>query len=298
MALIECDRLTHIYLKDTPMETVALREVTLAIDEGEFVALLGPTGSGKSTLVQHFNALLRPTSGGVRVGGVDLADPRADLKRIRQQVGLLFQYPEHQLFEETVYADVAFGPHNMGLPEDEIAARVRDALAAVGLNPDEVGPRSPFSLSGGEMRRVATAGVLAMSPRMLVLDEPAAGLDPRGKREILGQIQSLHAQRGITVVFITHDMDEAAELAQRVIVLDQGRVVIDGPARTVFARAEELTTLGLGLPGVTDLVRRLRGRGLPVREDVLTFEEARTAIREALERGFGVPRNSRGEFLG
>jgi len=282
MAFIECEALGHIYLRGTPMETVALREVTLRIDEGEFVALIGPTGSGKSTLVQHFNALLRPTSGTVRVGGVDLSAPKADLQAVRRQVGMLFQYPEHQLFEETVAEDVAFGPRNLGLPEDEVQARVAEALRAVGLDPAVFGPRSPFSLSGGEMRRVAAAGVLAMSPRVLVLDEPAAGLDPRGKAEILGHFRALHSQRGTTIVLITHDMDDAAALATRVIVLDQGRVVMDGPVREVFARADDLHALGLGVPAVTDLVRHLRARGLPVREDVLTAEEARTAIREAL----------------
>jgi len=282
MAFIECDALTHVYLKDTPMETVALRDVTLRIDEGEFVALLGPTGSGKSTLVQHFNALLRPTAGTVRIGGVDLAASAADLQAVRRQVGLLFQYPEHQLFEETVAEDVAFGPRNMGLGAEEVRARVADALRAVGLDPATFGPRSPFSLSGGEMRRVAAAGVLAMSPKVLVLDEPAAGLDPRGKAEILGHFRALHAERGITVVLITHDMDEAAALARRVVVLDQGRVVMDGPVREIFGRAEQLTALGLGVPAVTDLVNRLRARGLPVREDALTADEARLAIREAL----------------
>lgn len=282
MAFIECDRLTHVYLKNTPMETVALRDVTLAIDEGEFVAIIGPTGSGKSTLVQHFNALLRPTSGSVRVAGQNLSDPKADLKRIRQQVGLLFQYPEHQLFEESVFEDVAFGPRNMGLDPDEVKTRVQGALAAVGLDPAAFGPRSPFALSGGEMRRVAVAGVLAMSPKVLVLDEPAAGLDPRGKAEILGRFRSLHAQRGITVVLITHDMDEAAALAQRVIVLDEGRVVMDGLARAVFTRADDLARLGLTVPTATSVVRRLRGLGLRIRDDVLTADEARTAIREAL----------------
>lgn len=281
MAFIECEHLTHIYLKDTPMETLALQDVNLSIDEGEFVALIGPTGSGKSTLVQHFNRLLRPTSGTVRVAGIDLADPRADVKRLRRQVGLLFQYPEHQLFEETVSEDVAFGPRNMGLPPEEVAARVAAALEAVGLDPATFGPRSPFSLSGGEMRRVATAGVLAMSPTVLILDEPVAGLDPRGKTEMLARIQALHA-RGITVVLITHSMDEAAQLSQRVVVLDRGRVAMDGPVREIFTRAEELSRLGLSVPAVSDLVRRLRRRGIPVREDVFTFDDARLAIREAL----------------
>jgi len=282
MAFIECEALSHVYLKGTPMETVALREVTLRIDEGEFVALIGPTGSGKSTLVQHFNALLRPTSGTIRVGGVDLTAPKADLQAVRRQVGLLFQYPEQQLFEETVAEDVAFGPRNLGLAEEEVQTRVADALRAVGLDPAVFGPRSPFSLSGGEMRRVAAAGVLAMSPKVLVLDEPAAGLDPRGKAEILGHFRALHAERGITVILITHNMDEAAQLAKRVVVLDQGRVVLDGPAREIFARGDALEALGLGVPAVTDLVRRLRARGLPVREDALTADEARAAIREAL----------------
>lgn len=294
MALIECRDLTHVYLKDTPMATVALREVTLRIDEGEFVAILGPTGSGKSTLVQHFNALLRPTSGTVRVGGVDLADRAVDLRAIRQQVGLLFQYPEHQLFEETVFEDVAFGPRNMDLDPETIRARVEQALRSVGLDPAVFGPRSPFSLSGGEMRRVALAGILAMAPKVLVLDEPAAGLDPGGKAEILGLFRALHAERGITIVLITHSMDEAAALAQRVIVLDQGRVVMDGPVREVFTRADQLVHLGLGVPAVADLARRLRQRGLAVREDILTVDEARLAIREALAGAPGSPRESPG----
>jgi energy-coupling factor transport system ATP-binding protein len=282
MAFIEVDGLTHVYLRGTPMETTAVRDVTLRIDEGEFIALIGPTGSGKSTLVQHFNALLKPTAGSVRVARRDLSDPKTDLRAVRHQVGLLFQYAEYQLFEETVDEDVAFGPRNMGLPQDEVKERVRAALQAVGLDPAVFGPRSPFTLSGGEMRRVATAGVLAMQPKVLVLDEPAAGLDPRGKAEILGEIRSLHARGGITVVLITHSMDEAASLASRVVVMDQGRIVMDGPTREVFARGDELTAIGLGVPEVTTLAHALRARGVPVRANVFTFEEARAAIREAL----------------
>lgn len=282
MALIECDSLTHVYLQGTPMETVALRGVTLAIEQGELVGLIGPTGSGKSTLVQHFNALLKPTTGSVRVGGADLSHPRTDLKQIRQQVGLLFQYPEHQLFEETVYEDVAFGPRNLGLPEDEVKTRVEGALVAVGIEPGLFGRRSPFSLSGGEMRRVAIAGVLAMAPQVLILDEPTAGLDPRGKVEILRQIRTLHAQRGMTVILITHSMDEAAQMVQRLVVLHGGQVAMDGPVREIFARAEELVAIGLGVPTITDLLRRMRHRGIPVRPDALTPEEARMSIREAL----------------
>lgn len=282
MALIECESLTHVYLKGTPMETVALRGVTLSIAEGEFVGIIGPTGSGKSTLIQHFNGLLRPTEGTVRVTGVDVSDPHADLKHIRQQVGLLFQYPEHQLFEETVFEDVAFGPRNLDLDDDEVKERVSESLTLVGIDPDRFGHRSPFSLSGGEMRRVAIAGVLAMNPQVLVLDEPAAGLDPQGKIEILGRIRQLHADRGLTVVLITHSMDEAAQMVQRLLVLADGRIAMDGPVREVFRRAEELTTLGLGVPTITDLAYRLRRKGIPVRPDVITVEEARAAIREAL----------------
>lgn len=282
MALIECVDLTHVYLKGTPLETVALRGVTLSIDAGSFVGLLGPTGSGKSTLIQHFNALLRPTSGTVRVGGVDLSQPRADVRTVRRQVGLVFQYPEHQLFEETVFDDVAYGPRNLGLATPEVQDRVRDALRLVGVDPDAFGRRSPFSLSGGEMRRVAIAGVLAMQPQVLVLDEPAAGLDPQGKQEILGQIRTLHRERGLTVILITHSMDEAAQLVDRIVVMNRGQVAMDGPVRGIFRRADELASLGLGVPAITDLMLRLRRRGVAVRPDVLSLEEARAAILEAV----------------
>src|SRR3972149_1390071 len=265
MALIECERVSHVYLQGTPMETVGLSDVTLAIDEGDVVGLIGPTGSGKSTLVQHFNGLLKPTSGSVRVGGVDLAARGTDLKRIREQVGLLFQFPEYQLFEETVAADVAFGPRNLGLDAADVETRVEDGLRLVGLDPAVYGKRSPFSLSGGEMRRVAIAGVLAMRPKVLVLDEPAAGLDPRGKEDILGQIRALQQQRGLTVVLLTHSMDEAAQMARRLIVLHRGRVFLDGPVREVFERAADLRSIGLDLPAVPQLMQRLRLRGLAVR---------------------------------
>ena len=282
MALIECVDLTHVYLQGTPLEAVALRGVTLSIDAGTFVGLLGPTGSGKSTLIQHFNALLRPTSGTVRVAGIDLSQPRADVKTVRRKVGLVFQYPEHQLFEETVFDDVAYGPRNLGLAAQEIQDRVQDALRLVGVDPDAFGRRSPFSLSGGEMRRVAIAGVLAMQPQVLVLDEPAAGLDPQGKQEILGQIRTLHRERGLTVILITHSMDEAAQLVDRIVVMNGGQVAMDGPVRGIFRRADELASIGLGVPAITDLMLRLRRRGVAVRPDVLSLEEARAAILEAV----------------
>jgi len=261
---------------------VALQDVTLSVEAGEFVGIIGPTGSGKSTLIQHFNALLRPTGGALRVAGIDLANPRADVKTLRQQVGLVFQYPEHQLFEETVYDDVAYGPRNLRLNEDEVGERVVESLALVGVDPNRFGRRSPFSLSGGEMRRVAIAGVLAMRPRVLVLDEPAAGLDPKGKEEILGQIRALHQAQGLTVLLVTHSMDEAAQLVRRLVVLARGRVVMDGPVREIFRRAQDLAALGLGIPAIAELMLRLRGSGLQVSPDTLTVDEARAAIREAL----------------
>jgi len=287
--MIRCDHVTYVYGRGTPLEVQALTDVSLVIGAGELVGIIGATGSGKSTLVQHFNGLLRPTSGRVQVDDVDIHARHVDRRRIRQQIGLLFQYPEHQLFEETVLDDVAFGPRNLGLPEAEAQARARGALEQVGLPPDRFGPRSPFGLSGGEMRRAAIAGVLAMEPRMLILDEPAAGLDPRGRHDLMEHIRRLHARRGLTVALVTHSMDAVAQLCQRLLVLHQGRLVADGPTRAVFADVSRLDTVGLGLPQVTQLAGRLRDRGLAVRPDVLTVEEARVAIREALaRRGGGV----------
>ena len=280
--MIRCERVTYVYGRGTPLEVPALTEVSVAIGSGEIVGIIGATGSGKSTLVQTMNGLLRPTSGRVLLDDVDINAPRVDRRRVRQQVGLLFQYPEHQLFEETVLGDVAFGPRNLGLPEEEARDRARRALELAGLPPDRFGPRSPFELSGGEMRRAAIAGVLAMEPRMLILDEPTAGLDPLGRRDLLTYIRRLHSERGLTIVLITHSMDAVAQLCERLLVLDRGRLVADGPIRSVFADVSRLASLGLGLPQVTQLAQRLRERGLPVRPDVLTVEEARVAIREAL----------------
>ncbi len=277
--VIACEDVTYIYRRGTPMEAPALRGVSLAIRPGELVALIGPTGSGKSTLIQHFNGLLRPTAGTVRVAGHDLWAPRADRRRARQQVGLVFQFPEYQLFEETVRRDVAYGPGHLGLGEATVAERVDEALHLVGLDPAHFGERSPFTLSGGEMRRVALAGVLAMRPEVLVLDEPTAGLDPRGKEEILHRIEVLHRQ-GLTIVIITHSMDEVARLADRVIVLAEGRVVMAGSPAEIYRRDEDLRRVGLDLPQAALLVRALRARGLPV-ADALTIGEARAAILAA-----------------
>ena len=282
--MIRCERLTHVYGRGTPLATHALTDVSLTIDAGEVVGVIGATGSGKSTLVQHFNGLLRPTTGRVLLDGVDVNGRGTDRRRLRQQVGLLFQYPEQQLFEETVFADVAFGPRNQGLSEEEVRARVHQALEQVGLPPARFTSRSPFDLSGGEMRRAAIAGVLAMEPRMLILDEPTAGLDPQGRREILAHVGRLHSARGMTIVLITHSMDAVAQLCKRLVVLDGGRLVADGPTRAIFADPGSLAAIGLGVPQMTLLARRLRERGVPVRPDVLTVEEARAAILEALAR--------------
>jgi energy-coupling factor transport system ATP-binding protein len=281
--LIHCQDVRYTYMRGTPLETVGLAGVTLQVSPGEAVGIIGPTGSGKSTLVQHFIGLLRPTSGRVLVEGQDLWAPGADRRRVRQTIGLLFQFPEHQLFEETVRRDVAYGPRNLGLAAAEIAARVEAALREVGLDPTRFGERSPFSLSGGEMRRVALAGVLAMRPRVLVLDEPTAGLDPHGRRELLDRIQRLHRQ-GLTVVVVTHSMDDAVALARRIVVMHAGRVVMEGTPAEIFARGDDLVRLGLALPQAARVVRALRRRGVPV-SDALALPELRRAILAAVRDG-------------
>ncbi len=280
--MIEVRELYHTYLQGTPLEAEALRGITLTIPGGERVAIIGPTGSGKSTLVQTFNGLIRPTRGTVLVGGEDVFAPRTDRRRVRQQVALLFQYAEQQLFEETVIRDVGFGPRNLGFEPADVTARAEDALRLVGLAPATFGPRSPFTLSGGEMRRVALAGVLAMQPRVLILDEPTAGLDPQGKADLQQLILDLHVRGGITLIVISHTMEEVARVAERVIVLAEGRVVMDGPVREIFARAGELEALHLAVPQPTQVLHRLRARGVPVRTDLLTLEETRVEILRVL----------------
>lgn len=274
---IACEDVTYTYLRGTPLETAALRGIDLEVRTGELLAIIGPTGSGKSTLVQHFNGLLRPTSGTIRVDGEDLWAPKTDRRRARQRVGLVFQLPEAQLFEETVRRDVAFGPRNLALPDDVVAGRVEEALKQVGLDPARFGDRSPFGLSGGEMRRVAIAGVLAMRPDVLVLDEPTAGLDPQGREELLARFEGLH-DRGLTIVLISHDMDVVTRLAGRIVVLHQGRILLQGSPREIFAREADLQGVGFSLPQAARLARLLRERGLPL-DDVLTIGEARRAIQ-------------------
>lgn len=274
---------SHTYLERTPFEAQALVDVNLEVADGEFVGIIGPTGSGKSTLIQIVDGLIRPTAGRVVVDGLDLA-VKANLREVRRRVGLIFQYPEHQLFEETVTADVAFGPKNLGLPEAEVAERTNEALSLVGLDPAKHGPRSPFALSGGQMRRVAIAGVLAMRPRVLILDEPAAGLDPRGRGEILGYVRRLHKDLGQTVILVSHHMEDVARLADRVVVMNHGRVVMDGPTAEVFTAGERLRELGLRVPAVTELMLRLKERGWPLAADALTIEEAARRIVAAAPR--------------
>lgn len=274
---IEIKHLDHIYMPGSPFETKALDDVTLTIGDGEFVGLIGHTGSGKSTLVQHLNGLMKPDHGSVIVDGMDVSDKNTDLREIRRRVGLVFQYPEHQLFEETVRKDVSFGPRNLGCSEQEIEERVVKACHQVGLS-DEKLDMSPFDLSGGNKRRVAIAGVLAMRPRVLVLDEPTAGLDPRGRNELLELIRGLHDEEGNTIVMVSHSMDDISALAQRIIVMNEGRVAMDGTPREVFAHPQELVDMHLGVPAAAQLAMELKKRGYNLPDNVYTLDEMRSLI--------------------
>ena len=282
---IVIEHLNYVYMSGGPYETHALDDVSLTIEDGEFVGLIGHTGSGKSTLVQHLNGLLLPSSGKITVDGLDIADKATDRRAIRRKVGLVFQYPENQLFEEAVEKDIAFGPRNLGLDEAEIDRRVRDAMRKVALDYDALHERSVFELSGGQMRRVAIAGVLAMEPRTLVLDEPCAGLDPRGREEILGLIRDLHRDTGATIVMVSHSMDDVASLAERVIVMNHGKVAMDGAPRDVFSRGAELRAIGLDVPQAVQLADRLRERGFDVPQGVYRVEEIKAVIEGIVGKG-------------
>ena len=282
---IVIEHLNYVYMQGGPYETKALNDVSLTINDGEFIGLIGHTGSGKSTLVQHLNGLIMPSSGRVLVDGLDLADKNTDRRAIRRRVGLVFQYPEHQLFEETVAKDIAFGPKNLGLDEAEIDRRVRTAMRRVALDYDQIAERSVFELSGGQMRRVAIAGVLAMEPQTLVLDEPCAGLDPRGREEILGLISDLHRESGATIVMVSHSMDDVAALAERVIVMNHGSVVMDGTPREVFAKGEELRAIGLDVPQAVELAQKLREKGFDIPEGIYRMDEIRAAVEAAIGKG-------------
>ncbi|HEY8757487.1 MAG TPA: energy-coupling factor transporter ATPase [Candidatus Limnocylindria bacterium] len=276
--IIEVTDLWHWYLRGTPLESVALQGASFRLAAGEMVGVMGHTGSGKSTLVQHFNGLLRPHRGSVRVFGTDLGDRRADPRPLRRRVGLVFQFPEQQLFDPTVGDDIAFGPRKLGLDHAEVRRRVQGAMAAVGLPFDAFKDRYTFGLSGGEMRKVAVAGVLALEPEVLVLDEPTAGLDPRARRDLLTVLRTLHDERGTALVFVSHNMDEVAELVTRVDVLADGKTVLSGSVREVFREADRLRDLGLGVPAATELAAALRERGVDLRGDVLTMDDAVEAM--------------------
>ncbi len=273
MAILRTEELTYQYSAGTPFEKTAVDHVNLEIEEGTFVGVIGSTGSGKSTLMQHFNGLLRPTSGKVYLDGTDIWADKTKIRDVRFQVGLVFQYPEYQLFEETVYRDIAYGPKNMGLTEGEIKERVLETAELVGL-PEELLKQSPFALSGGQKRRVAIAGVMALRPRILILDEPTAGLDPMGREDILREIRVYHKKTGGTVLLVSHSMEDVAKCAEKILVMDHGKMFCYDETAAVFRRAEELQELGLSVPQVTRICMELRKRGIPLGDDIYTVQQA------------------------
>ena len=276
------ENLTYVYMKGTPFEKTALKDISLKIGDGEFVGIIGHTGSGKSTLIQHFNGLLKPASGRVIINGLDTAGK--NLKELRRHVGIVFQYPEHQLFEETVYKDIAFGPSRQNLPEDEVRQRITEIIKSVGLEEDML-EKSPFELSGGQKRRVAIAGVLAMEPSVLILDEPTAGLDPKGRDEIFGFITGLHKSLGITVILVSHSMEDIAELVDRVIVMNEGRVEMDGTVAEVFSDIERLESMGLSAPQISYLMRKFKDTIPGIDYKVYTVTAARDELLRYLRKG-------------
>ena len=278
------NNVSYVYGEHTPFRKEALKGINLTINEGDFVGIIGHTGSGKSTLVQHLNGLLHPTTGQVTIDGVDAALKTEEAKLMRHKVGMVFQYPEHQLFEETIAQDIAFGPKNLGLSADEVDARVREAMDFVGLDYETYANRSPFQLSGGQMRRVAIAGVVALNPSYLILDEPSAGLDPFGREEIFQKIIDLHAKKGITVVLVSHNMEDISRMANRLIVIDNGEIQLDGKPIDIFMnKRQELQSAGVDVPPVSKLVEYLRDRGLPVSQQVISVDDAVKAIEVALK---------------
>jgi energy-coupling factor transport system ATP-binding protein len=276
--VVEVTDLWHWYLRGTPLETPALLGANFELVRGEIAGVMGHTGSGKSTLVQHFNALLRPHRGSVRVLGADLADPKLDPRPLRRRVGLVFQFPEMQLFDPTVGDEIAFGPRQLGLSREEVRRRVRTAMERSGIPFEAFKDRYTFGLSGGEQRMVALAGVLALEPEILVLDEPTSGLDPRGRRQVLATLRALHDEAGTTLVFVSHNMEDVAELVQRVWVLAGGKTVLHGETRRVFTEVARLRELGLGIPQVTEVAHELRARGADVRPDIISVDEAAEAL--------------------
>lgn len=281
--MIKIEHLNYIYQPGMPYETAAIRDINLEIETGDFTALIGHTGSGKSTLIQHLNALIKPTSGRIEIDGLEITAPGADLKLIRRNVGLVFQYPEHQLFEETCWADIAFGPKNMGFSESEIKERVLEAAEAVGLSEEQLS-KSPFELSGGQKRRTAIAGVLAMRPKILILDEPTAGLDPHGRDSILNLLKKIYEEnKEQTVIFVSHSMEDVARLAKHVIVLDHGSVAMKGTVGEVFSKSRELSKIGLNVPQITRLVHELNENGADLPQDIFTVDSAYEAILKKIK---------------
>lgn len=277
--MLEIKNLSHIYNPGTPFSRAALDDVSFSIKKGEFICIIGHTGSGKSTLIQHLNALLKPTSGSILLDGEDIFADKSKLKTIRQRVGLVFQYPEHQLFEETIYKDVAFGPGNLGLSAEEVDARVIEALQLVGM-PKETYTKSPFELSGGQKRRAAIAGVLAMKPDVLILDEPTAGLDPAGRDAILSQIAKMHKTVGNTVILISHNMEDVSRLADRIIVMAEGKIFLSGTPSEVFSNPKKLEEVRLAAPPISVLMDQLKKEGLNLPGGIFTVEAAAKALKE------------------
>lgn len=284
MSEIRVENLSHIYSSGTPFEKTAIENIDLCIPEGQFVGLIGHTGSGKSTFIQHLNALLSPTGGRVLCGGEDINRDKQAWRDVKWKVGLVFQYPEYQLFEETVYADIAFGPKNMGLSKEEIDERVREAASFVGVE-EELFQRSPLEMSGGQKRRIAIAGVIAMRPGVLILDEPTAGLDPAGCRQVLDNICRYRKETGSTVIIVSHNMDDAARLTERLLVFDHGRVAMDGTPEEIFSRPQELVNIGLAVPRATAIAMALEKRGIKLAGSIYTHEQLKAAILKA--RGAG-----------
>ncbi|MBI6874215.1 energy-coupling factor transporter ATPase [Clostridium aciditolerans] len=281
---IKIENLTHIYMKGSPFEKKALDNVNITINSGEFLALIGHTGSGKSTLIQHINGLLKPNSGSIIIDDVDITEKKTNLNFIRKKVGLVFQYPEYQLFEETIEKDIAFGPKNLGLSDDDINKRVKRAMNMVGLDYEKYKDKSPFELSGGQKRRVAIAGVVAMEPKILILDEPTAGLDPKGRDEILGKIKDLHLEYNMTIVLVSHSMEDVAKLADRILVMNKGKCILDGKPYEVFKEIDTLESVGLAVPQVTYLVKSLKSKGFDISDNIFTVEQAKKEILKILNK--------------
>lgn len=275
---IKIENLAYIYNEGTAFEKKALNDVNIDINKGEFIGLIGHTGSGKSTLIQHLNGLLKPTNGKIYIDNDDITRKDIKMREIRKKVGLVFQYPEHQLFEETIYRDIAYGPKNLELSDSDIALRVRESMELVGLDYDSLKDRSPFELSGGQKRRVAIAGVLAMNPEVLILDEPTAGLDPKGRDNILNQIKQLYYKKKITIILVSHSMEDIAKIVNKVVVMYKGKVYMEGIPREIFKRVEELESIGLAVPQITYLMRKLKIMGKDVRDDIITVEEAKIEL--------------------